>query len=229
MILCDGCDLGWHLSCISPPLLSIPKEDWYCTACKSSVLELLGEDEGSSSASSSTTSSSNPSTSHALCSSHQCSLAERTPGTCSLVEHLVPMDLATHSAAQVQSSAGAEPQEGVKGPPRRGRGGEEEDGVPLAALRASRISSIDGESPHTRRGGGQRRAETGVCVVVCVCCVVCVCYISAAALLRVGRMEGSGEQRQVCDVWCVCVMCCVRVVCVCVYSVHLLFTCVCLC
>jgi hypothetical protein len=131
------------------------------------------------------------------------------------------LDLPTHSSAQVQSSAGAEPREGVEALPRRGRGGEEEDGVPLAALRASRISSIDGESSHKRRGGGQRQAETGVCVVVCV---VCVCCISAAALLRVRRMEGSAEQRQVCVVWCVCVVCCVRVVCVCVCC-----ACVCVC
>jgi hypothetical protein len=94
----------------------------------------------------------------------------------------VPRDLPTHSAAQVQSSAGAEPREGVKASPRQGRGGEEEDGVPLAALRASRISSIDGESPHMRRGGGQRRAETGVCVVVCVCYVLCACCMSVCVV-----------------------------------------------
>lgn len=28
MILCDQCDLGWHLTCVSPPLASIPEHDW---------------------------------------------------------------------------------------------------------------------------------------------------------------------------------------------------------
>lgn len=33
MLLCDGCDLGFHLYCISPPLDSVPVGYWYCNDC----------------------------------------------------------------------------------------------------------------------------------------------------------------------------------------------------
>ena len=33
MLLCDGCDSGYHTTCLSPPLVDIPKEDWYCASC----------------------------------------------------------------------------------------------------------------------------------------------------------------------------------------------------
>eukprot|EP00873_Tetraselmis_striata_P029435 jgi/Tetstr1/449699/TSEL_036767.t1 len=34
MLLCDGCDVGTHIHCLSPPLEGIPEGDWYCAACK---------------------------------------------------------------------------------------------------------------------------------------------------------------------------------------------------
>ena len=34
MLLCDGCDAGYHLECLTPPLEEIPMEDlWYCPEC----------------------------------------------------------------------------------------------------------------------------------------------------------------------------------------------------
>lgn len=34
ILLCDGCDFGWHCSCLRPPLLVIPEGDWYCPPCQ---------------------------------------------------------------------------------------------------------------------------------------------------------------------------------------------------
>ena len=36
MLLCDQCYKGYHMSCLRPPLLSIPEDDWYCPNCHSS-------------------------------------------------------------------------------------------------------------------------------------------------------------------------------------------------
>jgi hypothetical protein len=33
MLICDGCELGYHTYCLSPPLQHIPKTDWYCSKC----------------------------------------------------------------------------------------------------------------------------------------------------------------------------------------------------
>ncbi|KAJ2780313.1 hypothetical protein GGI15_003585 [Coemansia interrupta] len=33
MLICDGCDRGFHMYCLSPPLSTIPTNDWYCNAC----------------------------------------------------------------------------------------------------------------------------------------------------------------------------------------------------
>ena len=33
MLLCDGCDGGYHLSCLRPKLASIPDGAWFCTDC----------------------------------------------------------------------------------------------------------------------------------------------------------------------------------------------------
>ncbi|KAF9340240.1 hypothetical protein BGZ91_002904 [Linnemannia elongata] len=33
MLICDGCELGYHMYCLTPPLNSIPKTDWYCAKC----------------------------------------------------------------------------------------------------------------------------------------------------------------------------------------------------
>ena len=36
MILCDGCDQGWHVTCITPPLAEIPEDEWFCAVCAGS-------------------------------------------------------------------------------------------------------------------------------------------------------------------------------------------------
>ncbi|XP_018572895.1 E3 ubiquitin-protein ligase UHRF1-like [Anoplophora glabripennis] len=42
MILCDECDYGYHIACLSPPLESVPEEDeWYCPDCKTDVSEIV--------------------------------------------------------------------------------------------------------------------------------------------------------------------------------------------
>ncbi|KAI1313921.1 hypothetical protein EDD11_002384 [Mortierella claussenii] len=33
MLICDGCELGYHTYCLTPPLQQIPKTDWYCAKC----------------------------------------------------------------------------------------------------------------------------------------------------------------------------------------------------
>lgn len=33
MLLCDGCDAGYHMDCLMPPLTEIPSGSWYCDNC----------------------------------------------------------------------------------------------------------------------------------------------------------------------------------------------------
>ena len=33
MLLCDGCDLGFHTFCLDPPLSAAPLASWYCPHC----------------------------------------------------------------------------------------------------------------------------------------------------------------------------------------------------
>lgn len=33
IVLCDGCDRGYHLACLSPALLEVPKSQFYCDTC----------------------------------------------------------------------------------------------------------------------------------------------------------------------------------------------------
>eukprot|EP01052_Picozoa_sp_SAG31_P024778 SAG31_NODE_2131_length_6375_cov_5.937540_2_plen_81_part_00 len=35
MLLCDGCDCGYHIYCLRPKMETIPRGKWFCTACKS--------------------------------------------------------------------------------------------------------------------------------------------------------------------------------------------------
>eukprot|EP00976_Prorocentrum_cordatum_P022845 466628-Prorocentrum_minimum.AAC.1 len=37
MLLCDACDRGWHTYCADPPLKAIPKGDWFCGKCDSTI------------------------------------------------------------------------------------------------------------------------------------------------------------------------------------------------
>jgi site-specific DNA-cytosine methylase len=34
MLLCDGCNLGWHLYCLQPPLEAVPAGSWFCQQCR---------------------------------------------------------------------------------------------------------------------------------------------------------------------------------------------------
>ncbi|KAG5847197.1 hypothetical protein ANANG_G00123460 [Anguilla anguilla] len=41
-LLCDECDMAFHIYCLSPPLTSIPEdEDWYCPDCRNDVSEVV--------------------------------------------------------------------------------------------------------------------------------------------------------------------------------------------
>eukprot|EP00250_Pteridium_aquilinum_P019210 c24343_g1_i1 orf=340-6093(+) len=42
MLLCDRCDRGWHLYCLTPPLSSVPPGNWYCFDCLTSEKESFG-------------------------------------------------------------------------------------------------------------------------------------------------------------------------------------------
>uniref|UniRef100_J3L6H4 PHD-type domain-containing protein n=1 Tax=Oryza brachyantha TaxID=4533 RepID=J3L6H4_ORYBR len=33
IILCDGCDEGYHLYCLTPPLTTVPEGQWHCSSC----------------------------------------------------------------------------------------------------------------------------------------------------------------------------------------------------
>ena len=33
MLLCDGCDKGYHTKCLVPPLLQVPEGEWLCAVC----------------------------------------------------------------------------------------------------------------------------------------------------------------------------------------------------
>lgn len=34
LLLCDGCDLGYHLECLDPPLENVPINEWFCPDCQ---------------------------------------------------------------------------------------------------------------------------------------------------------------------------------------------------
>ncbi|XP_056174219.1 lysine-specific demethylase JMJ17 isoform X3 [Syzygium oleosum] len=42
MLLCDRCNKGWHIYCLSPPLEQIPPGNWYCLDCSSSNEDNFG-------------------------------------------------------------------------------------------------------------------------------------------------------------------------------------------
>ncbi|KAH9494768.1 PHD and RING finger domain-containing protein 1 [Bulinus truncatus] len=33
LLLCDGCDLGYHCECLDPPLSTVPVQEWFCPDC----------------------------------------------------------------------------------------------------------------------------------------------------------------------------------------------------
>ncbi|KAL4256714.1 [histone H3]-trimethyl-L-lysine(4) demethylase [Pleurotus pulmonarius] len=46
MLLCDGCDCGFHMFCLDPPLDTIPKDQWFCYTCLFGTGGDFGFDEG---------------------------------------------------------------------------------------------------------------------------------------------------------------------------------------
>ncbi|XP_051119104.1 lysine-specific demethylase JMJ17 [Andrographis paniculata] len=42
MLLCDRCNKGWHIYCLSPPLKRIPPGNWYCQECLNSEKDCFG-------------------------------------------------------------------------------------------------------------------------------------------------------------------------------------------
>lgn len=44
MLLCDDCNLGYHMDCLNPPLTEVPTGSWYCDNCFASELS-SGEDD----------------------------------------------------------------------------------------------------------------------------------------------------------------------------------------
>ncbi|KAI8569526.1 hypothetical protein RHMOL_Rhmol02G0285500 [Rhododendron molle] len=42
MLLCDRCNKGWHIYCLSPPLKRVPIGNWYCLDCLNSDKDTFG-------------------------------------------------------------------------------------------------------------------------------------------------------------------------------------------
>ncbi len=34
--VCDQCQRGWHMACLTPPLSTLPSGDWICPRCRRS-------------------------------------------------------------------------------------------------------------------------------------------------------------------------------------------------
>ncbi|XP_059508055.1 PHD and RING finger domain-containing protein 1 isoform X2 [Stegostoma tigrinum] len=49
LLLCDGCDSGYHLDCLTPALNTVPVEEWFCPECAANnptpVVEEIDEEE----------------------------------------------------------------------------------------------------------------------------------------------------------------------------------------
>lgn len=37
LMLCDGCDFGYHMECLDPPLETVPIEEWFCPECSAAA------------------------------------------------------------------------------------------------------------------------------------------------------------------------------------------------
>ncbi|NXA72024.1 UHRF1 ligase, partial [Thryothorus ludovicianus] len=40
-LMCDECDMAFHIYCLTPPLSRIPDEDWYCPECRNDASEVV--------------------------------------------------------------------------------------------------------------------------------------------------------------------------------------------
>ncbi|XP_040894403.1 PHD and RING finger domain-containing protein 1 isoform X2 [Toxotes jaculatrix] len=45
LLLCDGCDSGYHMECLTPPLDSVPVEEWFCPECQANNRHSRGSAE----------------------------------------------------------------------------------------------------------------------------------------------------------------------------------------
>ncbi|XP_069760035.1 PHD and RING finger domain-containing protein 1 isoform X3 [Narcine bancroftii] len=49
LLLCDGCDAGYHLDCLTPALHTVPVEEWFCPECAvnnpTAVVEEIDDEE----------------------------------------------------------------------------------------------------------------------------------------------------------------------------------------
>ncbi|KAM4618565.1 uncharacterized protein phrf1 [Polymixia lowei] len=69
LLLCDGCDAGYHMECLTPPLDAVPVEEWFCPECEANnrhsrgSVEELSETESLSASARPTTSRSRSSAS----------------------------------------------------------------------------------------------------------------------------------------------------------------------
>ncbi|XP_019555076.3 PHD and RING finger domain-containing protein 1 [Aedes albopictus] len=45
MLLCDSCNLGYHMDCLTPPLTEIPSGSWYCDCCFASGSDAEDDEE----------------------------------------------------------------------------------------------------------------------------------------------------------------------------------------
>ncbi|KAI8096840.1 uncharacterized protein BX664DRAFT_325009 [Halteromyces radiatus] len=46
LLLCDDCDRAYHMSCLSPPLTSVPPAEWYCIKCLTAAGGDYGFEDG---------------------------------------------------------------------------------------------------------------------------------------------------------------------------------------
>ncbi|CAJ1057408.1 PHD and RING finger domain-containing protein 1 isoform X2 [Xyrichtys novacula] len=65
LLLCDGCDAGYHMECLTPPLDSVPVEEWFCPECEAHNRHSRGSAEELSDTES-LPSTAGPTTSHSL-------------------------------------------------------------------------------------------------------------------------------------------------------------------
>ncbi|XP_044049075.1 PHD and RING finger domain-containing protein 1 isoform X3 [Siniperca chuatsi] len=45
LLLCDGCDAGYHMECLTPPLDAVPVEEWFCPECEANNRHSRGSAE----------------------------------------------------------------------------------------------------------------------------------------------------------------------------------------
>ncbi|XP_032222510.1 PHD and RING finger domain-containing protein 1 isoform X3 [Nematostella vectensis] len=46
LLLCDDCDKGYHMECLTSPLEFVPIEEWFCPICRPHGTEESGDEEG---------------------------------------------------------------------------------------------------------------------------------------------------------------------------------------